>query len=128
MTTQRLAHGWPVWTSHSRIVLSALPEARRLPSGLNASLDTSSVCPWSGERRVWPVSTSHSLTVRSALPDAIVLPSGLKATADIRAVWPLRGCPTTCPLPIPKAHGLVQAAGRYDPAVGLNATLVIESP
>ena len=30
--------GWPVAASHSRTVLSSLPEAMRLPSGLNATL------------------------------------------------------------------------------------------
>ena len=30
--------GWPVAASHSRTVLSPLPEAMRVPSGLNATL------------------------------------------------------------------------------------------
>ena len=34
--------GWPVSASHSRTVLSSLPEAMRFPSGLNATLDTAS--------------------------------------------------------------------------------------
>ena len=37
---ERLAEGWPVAASHSRTVLSSLPEAIRVPSGLNATLDT----------------------------------------------------------------------------------------
>ena len=32
--------GWPVSASHTRTVLSPLPEAMRLPSGLNATLVT----------------------------------------------------------------------------------------
>ena len=40
--------GWPVSASHSRTVLSSLPEAMRLPSGLNATLVTASVWPVSG--------------------------------------------------------------------------------
>ena len=32
--------GWPVAASHSRTVLSSLPETMRLPSGLNATLNT----------------------------------------------------------------------------------------
>ena len=46
---QRLRRsGWPVSASHSRTVLSALPETMRLPSGLNATLYTASVWPVSG--------------------------------------------------------------------------------
>ena len=40
--------GWPVSASHTRTVLSPLPEAMRLPSGLNATLVTVSVWPVSG--------------------------------------------------------------------------------
>ena len=32
--------GWPVSASHSRTVLSPLPETMRWPSGLNATLNT----------------------------------------------------------------------------------------
>ena len=45
---QRGARGWPVSASHNRTVVSALPEASRCPSGLNATLITVSVCPVSG--------------------------------------------------------------------------------
>ena len=49
---QRLRRsGWPVSASHSRTVLSSLPETMRLPSGLNATLVTASVWPVSG----WPI-------------------------------------------------------------------------
>ena len=57
-----------------------LPEAMRLPSGLNATLDTESVWPVSGWPIGWPVSASHSRTVLSALPEAMRVPSGLNAT------------------------------------------------
>ena len=40
--------GWPVSASHTRTVLSSLPETIRLPSGLNATLHTQSVWPVSG--------------------------------------------------------------------------------
>ena len=40
--------GFPVSASHSRTVLSALPEAMRRPSGLTATLSTASVWPVSG--------------------------------------------------------------------------------
>ena len=40
--------GWPVAASHTRTVLSALPETMRCPSGLNATLITAPVWPVSG--------------------------------------------------------------------------------
>ena len=58
--------GWPVSASHSRTVLSALPETIRCPSGLNATLHTASVWPVSGWPTGWPVAASHSRTVLSA--------------------------------------------------------------
>src|SRR5690242_160478 len=41
--------------SHTRTVLSLLPEAIRFPSGLNATVCTVSVCPVSGWPTGWPV-------------------------------------------------------------------------
>src|SRR5258708_25725300 len=76
-------------TSHSQIVLSKPQLARMLPSGLQATLFTRSVCPvsvWSRRR----LSTSHSLTVRSQLELARVLPSGAKASPRTRLVCPAR--------------------------------------
>ena len=55
----------------------------RLPSGLNATLNTVSVCPVIGWPRGWPVSASHTRTVVSALPETMHVPSGLNATLDI---------------------------------------------
>src|SRR6185312_14755436 len=78
---------------HSRTVLSQLPDAIRVPSGLNATLDTTPVCPVSGSPRGWPVSAFHSWTVPSALPLASRCPSGLYATLDTRSVWPVSGVP-----------------------------------
>ena len=52
---------------HSRIVATLLAEATVLPSGLNATLRTSSRCPVNGcPSWVW-VATSHSLTALSAV-------------------------------------------------------------
>src|SRR5207245_7237581 len=51
------------FTSHSRTVRSLPPEARRLPSGLQATDHTQSVCPASVLVSL-PVATSHSLIVR----------------------------------------------------------------
>ena len=43
-----------------------LPEAMRLPSGLNATLHTAPVWPVSGAPIGWPVSASHTRTVLSS--------------------------------------------------------------
>ena len=72
--------GWPVAASHTRTVLSQLPETMRVPSGLNATLHTASVWPVSGWPTGWPVAASHSRTVLSALPETMRVPSGLNAT------------------------------------------------
>ena len=53
--------------------------ASRVPSGLNATPDTSSVWPVR-VRTVVPVAGSHSRTVLSSLAVASRVPSGLNAT------------------------------------------------
>ena len=66
-------------------LLSALPEARVLPSGLKATLLHRARVP--GERLAQAaggVATSHRMMVLSPLPEARVLPSGLKATLSHR--------------------------------------------
>jgi hypothetical protein len=52
----------------------------RRPSGLNATLFTTSSWPVSGSPIGAPVSASHSRTVLSVPPAAITRPSGLNAT------------------------------------------------
>src|SRR5437762_3500941 len=78
--------------------LSALPEARVLPSGLKATLFTLSLWPMRGE----PIcvgeaglATSHRITVLSTLPEAniLALAIGLKATLFTPSLWPMRGEP-----------------------------------
>ena len=71
--------GWPVSASHNRTVLSPLAEARRCPSGLNATSNTWPVCPVSGAPIGWPVSAFHNRTVWSRLAEARRCPSGLIA-------------------------------------------------
>src|SRR5262245_41191014 len=66
-------------TSHSFTVLSVLAEAKVLPSGLQATENTSFVWPFRVANSL-PAATSHSLIVWSQLPDARVLPSGPHAT------------------------------------------------
>src|SRR5262245_61955615 len=83
----RTAFSCQVTTSHSLMVLSRLPEARRFPSGLNATEVTASVCPLN-ECLSRPVATSHSFNSIKLLPfgphpwppEARSLPSGLNAT------------------------------------------------
>ena len=70
-------------------VRSELAEASRLPSGLNATLQTSSVCPLR-VRNSCPVAASQIFTVWSKLPEASRLLSGLNATLLMSLVWPLR--------------------------------------
>src|ERR1700686_1933379 len=77
------------------IVLSALAEARRLPSGLKETLLTAHECPL----RVltsWPVSASQTFTVLSALAEARRLPSGLKQTTEA-------ACPSLVRTPFSKS-------------------------
>ena len=75
----------PEATSHSMIVLSRLPVARVLPSGLNATDATPCACPVS-VAVILPLATSHSLTVLSRLAEASVLPSGLNVTERTESV------------------------------------------
>ena len=90
--------GWPVSASHNRIVLSALAEASRCPSGLNATPYTGPVCPVSGAPIGWPVSASHTRTVASKLAEASRCPSGLNATLLTRPVCPVSGAPIGWPV------------------------------
>src|SRR5688572_1639841 len=60
-----------------RTVVSPLAEARRCPSGLNATPYTAPVWPVRGAPRGWPVSAFHTRTVVSPLAEARRCPSGL---------------------------------------------------
>ncbi len=83
--------GWPVSASHSRTVLSSLPETMRLPSGLNATLVTASVWPVSGWPIGWPVSASHTRTVLvgAAGDDAVAVGAERHAAHSRRPVGDL---------------------------------------
>src|SRR5262249_6320382 len=74
----RVCRSLPDPTSQILTVLSQLPEARLLPSGLNDTDSTPSACP-ARVIRSFPAATSHSLIVWSPPPEARVLPSGLNA-------------------------------------------------
>src|SRR6476659_10805548 len=86
------------YTGHNRRVLSQPPETTRVPSGLNATLDTQSVWPISGLPTGCPVVASHKRTVLSHPPETMLVPSGLYATLSTGAVWPVSGSPTCCPV------------------------------
>jgi hypothetical protein len=75
------------------MVLSVLPEARILPSGLNATEVTEPAAPVRGWPMGLPVAASHSLIVPSALPEARSFPSGLNATELTEPAAPVRGWP-----------------------------------
>jgi len=82
----------PVRRSHSRTALSLPPEARVLPSGLNASEKTWS--NWRAVRGPSPLGfspwTSHSRTWSDQPAEARVLPSGLNAHGVHGVGWPKR--------------------------------------
>src|SRR5262249_51166366 len=67
----------------------------RLPSGLNATLQTGLVCPWR-ESCSWPFCASHTFTSPGLLlqesppAEAMCLPSGLKHTLVTLPMCPLR--------------------------------------
>src|ERR1017187_7604732 len=75
--------------SQTRSLLSQLPVAMRVPSGLQATLNTepswsSNVC------NNLPVAASQTLAVRSTLPVTRRLPSGLQATLKTNRSCPLK--------------------------------------
>src|ERR1700712_3843464 len=77
------------FTSHNLIVLSWLPEASVLPSGLNATELMARVCPFKVVLSL-PALASQSLIVLSRDAEASILPSGLNATHDTHSVCPSR--------------------------------------
>ena len=115
--------------SHKRIVLSSLPEASTLPSGLNAISSTQLVCPVSGDAPSGRcVATSHKRIVLSMLLEASTLPSGLNATRFSQSVCPVKGSPSRSRFatfhrmvlyPLPEASTLPS---------GLNVTLLCTLP
>src|SRR5512142_1743598 len=80
--------------SHRTIVLSRLPEARVLPSGLMATLHKAPVCPVSGRPMGRRVATSHRRMVLSWLPETRVSPLGLNATLFTAPVCSVSGGPS----------------------------------
>lgn len=93
-------------TSHSRMVLSQLAEARILPSGLKATLGTFRSCPCNGWAKGRRLAMSHNLTT------PVAAPYGLKpvvwAKGDVKCtVLPLHGYIECHSLrDIPKTHAV----------------------
>ena len=79
----------PVTASQRRMVPLPSPLASVRPSGLDATLVTSVLCP-SSVQRCAPVTASQIRMVSSPLPLASVRPSGLKATLVMSAACPSR--------------------------------------
>ena len=111
---------WPVSASHSRSVLSRLPETMRCPSGLNATLYTASVWPVSGWPMGWPVSASHSRTrlVATAGDDAVPVGAERHAPHLVRVAGE-RLADGLTGVGVPQPHGLVFIGG--DDAVPVGA-------
>ena len=80
--------------------------AMRLPSGLNATLNTSSACPFRA-RTSWPFSASHTLAVLSPLPVTMRWPSGLNATLHTHGGVSAEGQHFLPVLGVPHPHRLV---------------------
>ena len=109
--------GWPVSASHTRTVLSPLPETMRVPSGLNATAITASVWPVSGGPIGWPVAASHTRTVLSLLPETMPLAVG----AERHSRYPVgvageRLAEGFAGVGVPHPHRLVPTAGDDPPA------------
>src|SRR5262249_60974269 len=107
----------PGATSHSLTVLSTPAEARVVPSGLQETDNTPSVCPLRTAFS-WPVCGSHSLTVLSMLAEASVLPSGLYATARTQPVCPLRVARSR---PVATSHSLTTLSSSPGAGTGTAA-------
>ncbi len=111
--------GWPVSASHSRTVLSSLPEAMRGAVGAERHTGHRAVWPVSGAPRGWPVSASHSRTVLSRCRRRCRCPSGLNATLNTVSVWPVSGCADgLAGVGVPQPHRVVVAAGGDAVPVG----------
>src|ERR1043165_510311 len=110
----RVSVSLPVSRSHTLIVLSWLPEQRRLPSLDSARLDTSPLCP----RRVrssLPVATSHTLigVSKNTVPVSVSTPgaspaekSRLPSFESARLVTPVV-CRVMVSLPASTSHTLI---------------------
>ena len=113
-------------TSQILIVLSTLPEASCLPSGLNSTLQT--LPSWlSRVFRTFPVVTSQILIVLSTLPEASCCPSGLNPTLLTELSWPLRVFRS---FPVVTSHKIIVLSSLPEASFlpsGLNSTLLTQS-
>src|SRR5438128_103904 len=111
------------------MVLSPLPEASILPSGLKATDQTSPAWPFRVTEKALGFATFHSLMVPSALPEASVSPSRLKATDQTPLAWPSRV--TAKALGLATSHNLMVGSLLPETSVlpsGLNASALTQTP
>ena len=107
----------PVATSQRRTVLSQDPEARVLPSGLKATLDTQFVCPSKArrERAGGDVPEAHRLVIG---PGGEGVAIGAEGDARHPIRMSLEGAEGGAGGDVPEAHGVVIGPGGEGLAVG----------
>ena len=112
----------------SRTILSALAEASRCPSGLNATPNTAPVWPVSGRRdadRFAGVGDPTAAPCCRRSAEASRCPSGLNATLVTAPVWPVSGSPTGWPVSASHSRTVLSSPAEASRCPsGLNATLV----
>src|SRR5262249_36516467 len=119
-------HRGTLAASHTFTVLSSLPEAMRLPSGLNATPLTHSVCPLR-VRSSLPVAASPTSTGVSPLPAPTRMPTGRSAPRLTQSVCPFR---ERVSLPVAASHTFTVLSSLPEAMrlpSGLNATQVTHS-
>ena len=105
------------YAGHNRTVVSSLADAKRRPSGLNATPVTAEVWPVSGAPTGCPVSASHSRTVVSSLADAKQTPVRAERHAGHRGgVAGERRTNRLAGVGVPQPHRGVLASRRPDDA------------
>src|SRR5262249_48547643 len=111
--------------SHSLIVLSAPPDARTLPSGVNTTALTKWLWPFSSAQLVF-VATSHSRTDLRSQAEASVRPSGANPRPWTTRVAPWR---EAFSFPAATSHSLIVPSRLPEANVapsGENATALIQ--
>ena len=87
-----------------------------VPSGLNETLKTLSVCPL--RVLIWsPVLAFHKRMVPSALPLAIVVPSGLNDTLETHIRMSSEGADMVACVGVPQTDGFVPTPTCYSGAI-----------
>src|SRR5262249_3638208 len=130
---RRVRTSRPAGTSQTRTVRSALPDARRLLSGANATLVTQNVCPVR-VRTSLPLAASQTrtspgrdgaTTERAPVPAARYLPSGLKATLLAHCV---RSVNRSSSLPVSASQTFTSPPARRPPPTGVPLAVATRRP